>query len=78
MRGVLEMAHRGTVFMDEIGETSPRMQSLLLRFLENGEIQRVGTTKANTRVDVRVIAATNRDLLQAVQAGRSARTSTTG
>ena len=64
--GVLEMAHRGTVFMDEIGETSPRMQSLLLRFLENGEIQRVGTTKANARVDVRVIAATNRDLLQAV------------
>jgi transcriptional regulator with PAS, ATPase and Fis domain len=66
--GVLEMAHRGTVFMDEIGETSPRMQSLLLRFLENGEIQRVGTTKANARVDVRVIAATNRDLLHAVHA----------
>jgi transcriptional regulator with PAS, ATPase and Fis domain len=64
--GVLEMAHRGTVFMDEIGETSPRMQSLLLRFLENGEIQRIGTTKANARVDVRVIAATNRDLLQGV------------
>jgi DNA-binding NtrC family response regulator len=64
--GVLEMAHRGTVFMDEIGETSPRMQSLLLRFLESGEIQRVGTTKANAHVDVRVIAATNRDLLQAV------------
>ncbi len=62
------MAHRGTVFMDEIGETSPRMQSLLLRFLENGEIQRVGTTKANARVDVRVIAATNRDLLQGVVA----------
>ena len=62
--GVLEMAHRGTVFMDEIGETSPRMQSLLLRFLENGEIQRVGATRANARVDVRVIAATNRDLLQ--------------
>ncbi len=66
--GVLEMAHRGTVFMDEIGETSPRMQSLLLRFLENGEIQRIGTTKANARVDVRVIAATNRDLLQGVLA----------
>jgi DNA-binding NtrC family response regulator len=64
--GVLEMAHRGTVFMDEIGETSPRMQSLLLRFLESGEIQRVGTTKTNARVDVRIIAATNRDLLQAV------------
>jgi DNA-binding NtrC family response regulator len=66
--GVLETAHRGTVFMDEIGETSPRMQSLLLRFLESGEIQRVGTTKSNARVDVRVIAATNRDLLQAVSA----------
>ncbi|MEP6842311.1 MAG: sigma-54 factor interaction domain-containing protein, partial [Pseudolysinimonas sp.] len=64
--GVLEMANRGTVFMDEIGETSPRMQSLLLRFLENGEIQRVGSTKANASVDVRVIAATNRDLLSGV------------
>ena len=66
--GVLEMAHRGTVFMDEIGETSPRMQSLLLRFLESGEIQRVGATRSNGRVDVRVIAATNRDLLSAVAA----------
>ncbi|HET9264095.1 MAG TPA: sigma-54 dependent transcriptional regulator [Vicinamibacterales bacterium] len=64
--GVLEMAHRGTVFMDEIGETSPRMQSLLLRFLESGEIQRVGATRSNGRVDVRVIAATNRDLLSCV------------
>src|ERR687891_296886 len=45
--GVLEMAHRGTVFMDEIGETSPRMQSLLLRFLESGEIQRAGATRSN-------------------------------
>jgi len=66
--GVLEMAHRGTVFMDEIGETSPRMQSLLLRFLESGEIQRVGATRSNGHVDVRVIAATNRDLLGAVAA----------
>ena len=66
--GVFEMAHRGTVFMDEIGETSPRMQSLLLRFLESGEIQRVGATRSNAHVDVRVIAATNRDLLQAVSA----------
>jgi transcriptional regulator with PAS, ATPase and Fis domain len=66
--GVLEMAHRGTVFMDEIGETSPRMQSLLLRFLESGEIQRVGATRSNGRVDVRVIAATNRDLLSGVAA----------
>jgi transcriptional regulator with PAS, ATPase and Fis domain len=66
--GVLEMANRGTVFMDEIGETSPRMQSLLLRFLESGEIQRVGATRSNGRVDVRVIAATNRDLLSGVAA----------
>jgi transcriptional regulator with PAS, ATPase and Fis domain len=66
--GVLEMAHRGTVFMDEIGETSPRMQSLMLRFLESGEIQRVGATRSNGRVDVRVIAATNRDLLAGVAA----------
>jgi DNA-binding NtrC family response regulator len=66
--GVLEAAHRGTVFLDEIGETSPRMQSLLLRVLENGEIQRVGTTRTNAHVDVRVITATNRDLLHEVGA----------
>ncbi|HEY2434222.1 MAG TPA: sigma-54 dependent transcriptional regulator [Vicinamibacterales bacterium] len=64
--GVFEQAHRGTVFMDEIGETSPRMQGLLLRFLETGEIQRVGADRAQTRVDVRVIAATNRVLVDAV------------
>ena len=64
--GVFEQAHRGTVFMDEIGETTPRMQGLLLRFLETGEIQRVGSDRAQTRVDVRVIAATNRILVDAV------------
>lgn len=67
--GVLEQAHRGTVFMDEIGETTPRMQGLLLRFLETGEIQRVGSDEPiQTRVDVRVIAATNRVLLESVAA----------
>jgi transcriptional regulator with PAS, ATPase and Fis domain len=66
--GVLEQAHRGTIFMDEIGETSPRMQGLLLRFLETGEIQRVGSEKTETRVNVRVIAATNRNLVDAVAA----------
>ena len=66
--GVFEMAHRGTVFMDEIGETTPRMQGLLLRFLETGEIQRVGSDQAQTRVDVRVIAATNRVLVDSVAA----------
>ena len=65
--GVLEAANRGTVFMDEIGETTPRMQGLLLRFLETGEIQRVGSDRAENRVDVRVIAATNRNLLDSVQ-----------
>jgi two-component system response regulator HydG len=66
--GALELAHRGTVFMDEIGETSPRMQGLLLRFLEAGEIQRVGSDAIQTRVDVRVIAATNRSLVDSVAA----------
>ena len=65
--GVLEQANRGTVFMDEIGETTPRMQGLLLRFLETGEIQRVGSDRPDSRVDVRVIAATNRNLVAAVQ-----------
>jgi transcriptional regulator with PAS, ATPase and Fis domain len=64
--GAFEQAHRGTVFMDEIGETTPRMQGLLLRFLETGEIQRVGSDRTQTRVDVRVIAATNRVLVDAV------------
>jgi transcriptional regulator with PAS, ATPase and Fis domain len=60
--GLLELGHRGTVFLDEIGEMSLRMQSTLLRFLETGEIQRVGSTRAEARVDVRIIAATNRNL----------------
>lgn len=64
--GAFEQGHRGTVFMDEVGETSPRMQSLLLRFLETGEIQRVGSDQVQNRVDVRVIAATNRVLVDAV------------
>jgi two-component system response regulator HydG len=64
--GALERAHRGTVFMDEVGEMTPRMQGLLLRFLETGEIQRVGSDRAETRVNVRVIAATNRNLVDAV------------
>lgn len=67
--GVLEQAHRGTVFMDEIGETTPRMQGLLLRFLETGEIQRVGSDRTEARVNVRVIAATNRNLVDGVAAG---------
>src|SRR4029077_3045523 len=64
--GLLEMADGGTIFLDEIGEMSLRMQALLLRFLENGELQRVGSDRAQTRVDVRVIAATNRNLLERI------------
>jgi DNA-binding NtrC family response regulator len=67
--GLLQLAHRGTIFLDEVGETTPRMQSLLLRFLETGEIQRVGSTVRDAQVDVRVIAATNRNLQEAVSAG---------
>jgi DNA-binding NtrC family response regulator len=68
-RGLLESANNGTVFMDEIGEMSLRMQALLLRFLETGEIQRVGTDDPRRLTsDVRVVAATNRRLLDRIQA----------
>src|SRR5919204_182578 len=67
--GRLQLAHRGTIFLDEIGEMSPRMQALLLRFLENGEIQQVGADALSARVDVRVIAATNRDLHKMIRRG---------
>jgi transcriptional regulator with GAF, ATPase, and Fis domain len=67
--GKLRLAHRGTLFLDEVGEMSLRMQALLLRFLENGEIQAVGSDAARTTVDVRVIAATNRNLTDMVASG---------
>src|SRR5262245_4257594 len=60
--GLLEAADRGTVFLDEIGEMSLRMQGLLLRFLETGEVQRVGSARTDNHVDVRIIAASNRSL----------------
>ena len=69
-RGKLQLAHRGTLFLDEVGEMSLRMQALLLRFLENGEIQAVGSDQSQARVDVRVIAATNRNLNELVAAGQ--------
>jgi DNA-binding NtrC family response regulator len=65
-RGWLETAHGGTIFMDEIGEMSLRMQSMLLRFLETGEIQRVGSDRPLPPLDVRVVAATHRNLQQHV------------
>jgi transcriptional regulator with PAS, ATPase and Fis domain len=60
--GKLEMAANGTIFLDEIGEMTLRMQGLLLRFLETGEIQKVGAERVAMAPNVRVIAATNRDL----------------
>ena len=68
-RGKLQMAHGGTLFLDEVGEMSLRMQALLLRFLETGEIQSVGAHDEMNHVDVRVIAATNRNLPERVAAG---------
>jgi transcriptional regulator with PAS, ATPase and Fis domain len=65
-RGMLEKAEGGTLFMDEVGEMSGRMQGLLLRFLETGEIQPLGSEAPERSVDVRVIAATNRKLEQDV------------
>mgnify|MGYP006171523351 CR=1 FL=1 len=65
-RGWLEMAHGGTIFMDEVGEMSLRMQALLLRFLETGEIQRVGSDRRQAPLDVRVITATHRRLLDRI------------
>jgi transcriptional regulator with PAS, ATPase and Fis domain len=67
--GTLQRAHRGTLFLDEVGEMSLRMQALLLRFLENGEIQAVGADSSRATVDVRVIAATNRNLPEMVSTG---------
>jgi DNA-binding NtrC family response regulator len=64
--GLLEMADGGTIFLDEVAEMSLRMQALLLRFLESGEIQRVGADRAQSRVDVRVVAATNRSVRQRI------------
>ena len=67
--GMLQQAHRGTIFLDEVAEMSLRMQAMFLRFLENGEIQPVGAETIRTQVDVRVIAATNKDIMAAVSAG---------
>ena len=65
--GLLELANSGTIFLDEIGETSLRMQALMLRFLENGEIWRIGADRVQATTDVRVIAATNRDLAERIE-----------
>jgi len=68
-RGLIESADGGTVFLDEIGEMVPLLQSKLLRFLEERTFKRVGGTQ-DVRVDVRVIAATNRSLQEEVRKGQ--------
>jgi DNA-binding NtrC family response regulator len=64
--GLPETAHMGTVFLDEVGEMTLRMQGLLLRFLETGELQKVGADGGSRHVDVRVVAATNRNLREMI------------
>ena len=66
--GKFELAEGGTVFLDEIGELTPRLQTKLLRVLQEREFQRVGGTR-DIRADVRILAATNRDLSKALQSG---------
>jgi transcriptional regulator with PAS, ATPase and Fis domain len=68
-RGKLEIADHGAIFLDEIGEMTLRMQGLLLRFLETGELQKVGASGPAGHVNVRIIAATNRNLRDMIAQG---------
>ena len=68
-RGLFEEADGGTIFLDEIGDMSPITQAKLLRVLQNGDFRRVGSS-VTQRVDARVLAATNRDLVEAVRENR--------
>src|SRR5205823_4257395 len=67
--GRFEAAHTGSIFLDEVNSTSPKLQVKLLRVLQEGEFERVGDTKT-FKVDTRFIAATNRDLLDEIDGGR--------
>ena len=68
-RGFFEMAHRGTIFLDEIAEMPYHLQVKLLRVLQDSEVQRLGSERV-IKVDVRVIAASNRDLAKEVETNR--------
>src|SRR6202011_4242656 len=68
--GKLEMADDGPILLDEIGEMTVRMQGLLLRFLETGEIQKVGAERVARATNVRVMAATNRNLQELITQGQ--------
>ena len=67
--GRFEAAHTGSIFLDEINSTSPKLQLKLLRVLQEGEFERVGDNNTK-KVDTRIIAATNRDLLEEIEADR--------
>jgi transcriptional regulator with PAS, ATPase and Fis domain len=67
--GLFEIGNHGTVLLDELGEMSLRMQGVLLRFLETGEVHRVGSDRIQARVNVRIVAATNRDLPEQIRTG---------
>jgi two-component system nitrogen regulation response regulator NtrX len=66
--GKFELAHKGTIFLDEVGDMSLRTQAKVLRVLQEGEVERLGSQKT-IQVDVRVIAATNKNLEQAIEKG---------
>lgn len=68
-KGLFEVADGGTVFLDELSDTSPALQQRLLRVIQEGEFQAVGSNKT-IKVDVRILSATNKDLLSLVQAGK--------
>jgi transcriptional regulator with GAF, ATPase, and Fis domain len=68
-QGIFESARGGTVVLDEIGESSPRMQALLLRFLQFGELQRIGESGWTRRVDVQIVATTRRNLRESIAEG---------
>jgi len=67
--GRIQIAHGGTVLLDEVGDLPPSMQAKLLRFLQEGEVQRLGSPET-VRVDARIIAATNANLPRRVKEGR--------
>lgn len=67
--GLVELASRGSLFLDEIGDMSPGIQAKVLRFLDSGEFRRVGGTR-NMKTDIRILSATHRDLPKAAREGK--------